>query len=522
MVDGIVSDEKLDELLHLQTEYPELDYKTTLDLRETRDEVELAKDIGAMQVRGGYIVAGVDGGVPTGAFDEADPALFDEANLIQKMLRYLPEPLVLRTRVTEVNSHRVALIYVGRNPAGCAFFKIEGKYRDARARETIVFRPGDVFWRDGTRSTRMTQRGFEELMARLIVDARAGWLVEQREIRQQEAVDLEEAYQARQLTEGPLGSVNLDMPPSELIAAALDFIRRGDDLGLRYLINEASARARRFIQADDIETELGALLDSLACVAAAFMEYEQWDWFDRIVESFRQIYSMPLGEGDARTFGYSTRISPDAKAPRVWLQIMERVYALGALAVRLGHWSAVRTLTLQRPDRLTEYETNWLRHAITMISRAQHLQEEEEGRTIELSLLNLARATIARLDCLRPDGLPADDDEILTSLAQFDVLSNIVAVVDGRDASPGQAFYPNFARFRQDRTQPVVDRLIADQPMRQALGIDDDDRLALALNVIGELARNEGWRYHGFMGWVGTPAQEFITEHKEPPERAPT
>ena len=44
------------------------------------------------------------------------------------------------------------------------------------------------------------------------------------------------------------------MTPSELIAAALDFIRRGDELGLRYLINEASVRARRFIQAGDIET----------------------------------------------------------------------------------------------------------------------------------------------------------------------------------------------------------------------------------------------------------------------------
>ena len=201
---------------------------------------------------------------------------------------------------------------------------------------------------------------------------------------------------------------------------------------------------------------------------------------------------------------------------------MERVYALGALAMRSRQWNAVRTLTLQRPDRLTDHETNWLRHAVTMISRAQHLQEQEEGRTIELSLLNLARGTLAHLDCLRSGGLAADDDEILTSLTQFDILSNIVAVVDGRDASPGQTFYPNFARFRQDRAQPVVDQLIAEQPVRQALGIEDDQRLASALNVIGELARNEGWRYNGFMGWSATPVQGFIAENLEPRERFPT
>src|SRR5450755_4317225 len=73
VVDGIVSDEKLSELLALQAEYPDLDYKRTVDLTVTEGTVELAKDIGAMQVRGGYIVIGVDGhGAPTGELDGAD------------------------------------------------------------------------------------------------------------------------------------------------------------------------------------------------------------------------------------------------------------------------------------------------------------------------------------------------------------------------------------------------------------------------------------------------------------------
>lgn len=45
VVDGIVSPEKLPELLVLETEYPELDCKETIEF-STRRAVELAKDLG--------------------------------------------------------------------------------------------------------------------------------------------------------------------------------------------------------------------------------------------------------------------------------------------------------------------------------------------------------------------------------------------------------------------------------------------------------------------------------------------
>lgn len=43
VVDGRLSDEKLAELLALQTEYPELDYKATVDVTTTEGKVKLAK-----------------------------------------------------------------------------------------------------------------------------------------------------------------------------------------------------------------------------------------------------------------------------------------------------------------------------------------------------------------------------------------------------------------------------------------------------------------------------------------------
>ena len=44
------------------------------------------------------------------------------------------------------------------------------------------------------------------------------------------------------------------------------------------------------------------------------------------------------------------------------------------------------------------------------------------------------------------------------SIAQFDVLSNLVAI-DDANSTQLKVFYTNFARFRQDRVQPVVEKL---------------------------------------------------------------
>jgi hypothetical protein len=118
------------------------------------------------------------------------------------------------------------------------------------------------------------------------------------------------------------------------------------------------------------------LLDKLACLAATFLDYDQAEWLERTVDVLRTIYSMPASEVEATQFEYATQISPGALAPRVWLQIIERVSALGALAVRRERWSAVRLLTLQRPDRLPDNHKNWLRHALTMASRAHQLHEQ--------------------------------------------------------------------------------------------------------------------------------------------------
>jgi hypothetical protein len=112
VVDGVVSGEKLSQLLALEAEYPELDFKRGIDLAKKAGGVELAKDVGAMRVRGGYIVLGVTGsGDQADGMDGVDLRVFDEANLAPKLLRYLAD-LDLRVQIFERDGHPVVLLCV--------------------------------------------------------------------------------------------------------------------------------------------------------------------------------------------------------------------------------------------------------------------------------------------------------------------------------------------------------------------------------------------------------------------------
>lgn len=505
VLDGVLSDERIAELLALATEYPELDFKRTIDLNDKRQLLELVKDVAAMQLCGGYILAGIGpDGRPTGDLDGHDLKLFDEARLVPRLLRWLPEPLRLITRIAEREGHRILLIYVERNPEGVVFIERDGTYEHA-GEEKILFRRGDAFCRDGTRTVRIGRQGFEEVIRGRVEAAKDAWMAEQREIRRREQSEYEAAVKGS----GPLGSVNLDLDQPALNAAALELLRREDDIGLTHLMSEALGRAGRLIAGGAVEAELGDLLDRITCLAATFLAYGRDDALTLLIDVLSRIYSMPLGHDAAKRLAFRTSIDPAEVAPRVWLAIIRRVYALGALAVRSENWEAVRMLTLQVPRAMDEYEKNWLRHALTMAARAQHLKEHRDGRTVELSLLNLARADAARLDCLRQDGV--DDDGLLSSLAQFDVLSNLVAIDGSGDAS-GRDFYPNFARFYASRVNAIVHRMLLDPEMRELLFRRGDQDLALALRSVGALARREGWLSDGFDGWE--PAIEaFITQN---------
>jgi hypothetical protein len=515
--DGELSDERIAQLLRLQAEGDQLDYKEKIGL-SGRDLVELAKDVGAMSVRGGHILGGVDEqGRPTGLMDEADRRPFDEASLRSKLRKYLPDSARLRSRVVERDGHLIFAIHVEPNPQGCSVFISPGQYETDKGTKT-VFSAGDIFWRDGTSSTRISPEGLEAVIEQRVASRKDEWMAEQQELRRRDREELERHAQARQLGQGPLGSVSLDLPADELTRAVLDLVRTGDRIALLHLLNEAASRTKLKAAAGEVDDVLLDALDKLTCLASAFLEYEQDEWLGRVIEVFNAVYSAAFRGRDSTWYGYQGSIRADDPGPKVWLEIMERVFALGALAVRRGNWSAVRLLATQLPEALVEagYEKNWFRHAVTMASRATHLhQQDPDNPGTIVNLISLARSQAARVSCLRSDGVDPDDDTLLTSVAQFDFLANVAAAGDAHSVE-GHVIYPSFARLRQRRIQPIADRLVADEKMRKEVFPLNDEDLAVALREIGRRAAAEGWASDGFEGWDGTATGAFIAEHNPP------
>jgi hypothetical protein len=162
-----VHEAQLLSLLAQQAESSELEYIEDCDLDERRDTVELATEVGAMAARGGYIVIGVDNhGQPTGRLDARKTALFDDSILQDKLGRYLPPSVSLRSGRHQVKGSFVVAVYVGRHPDGAVVFVNEGTFETGR-RSITAFRPGDIFVRHGSKSERPTQADIH----RLVVDA---------------------------------------------------------------------------------------------------------------------------------------------------------------------------------------------------------------------------------------------------------------------------------------------------------------------------------------------------------------
>jgi hypothetical protein len=152
-----VDETKLRELLTEQHESEALEYVGACDLRERRDVVELASEVGAIAARGGYIVIGAnDRGAPTGMVDFEQANLFDDATVRDKLGRYLPPDLEIRVGRHPSGADWLVVIYVALHPDGAAVFRADGVYEHAGKSQT-VFRKGEYFVRHGTKSERPNQ-----------------------------------------------------------------------------------------------------------------------------------------------------------------------------------------------------------------------------------------------------------------------------------------------------------------------------------------------------------------------------
>lgn len=470
--DGSVTEEKLRTLLALGAELDDLDFKEYLDLSLQKDKLELVKDMAAMQSipTGGYVVVGADDhGVVSTRFGELNAAEFDPANLHRIAHPFLPT-IQVRSTTHDIDGVTVAVIYIGPpEPPGVAIVVKDGQYPDGK-RSTTLFAPGDVFVRRGTQSVRWLPGDLSGVLKRWEESIRE----DERRRATAYAEELLQGERARSIAQGPLGSLTWRLATEEFDAAFLEALRAGDSVTLRRLALTFGADASALARGRDA-AELDLLLDRLLAALATTVAYVEKAWFDQFLAVLVDVYRSVID-------GLGNVLRPeDGASQQVMLRVAVGVEAVGGLAVRLKQLWAVRPLAM--PDAQLEAqirETSWIRHAVTAASWARllYLAPREDGgpeRQIGGPVVSLARQLVERIPALRPDTQvspfelntsPEPYDKVLDSLAQFDVLWCVIAVVH---SGWEHHQYPSFASFFPQRAEPAFGLLLDDPEVREAL-----------------------------------------------------
>jgi hypothetical protein len=520
VVDGRTDEEKLHELLAAGAEEAALDFKASLDLsgKASKDSVEFAKDAISMGnlPAGGYLVIGVDDqGAPAHAQPPVAAEQFDSATLRAKVARYVEAPVHVVSQAHKVDGRTIVLIYVAPNPDGLPVPTSSiGQYAKSDGTMGSVFGEGEVLTREGTSNVRLRYAHWHGLLDRYrnVVRAEA----------RRDADDL-----IRQVVEG-LRAGGSNTAPSVPLAAGMDhetlaealvaLFESGSTVRVQQFLNNAALRSGTGTP-EDRETRLGAL-DQITVVACQAVLYRQDDIYRLAIAALERAYKARLPTPNS-----IQRVGNEADRAQHYLDVLIRVLAIGALVVRRQAWELLPDLS-NRPVKEGGYEwLSWLRHAVTMASRARLLQDDE-GNGRGGQALSLARALVAASPALRPDygtdtELPkpdvlADDDWLLNSLCEFDLWWCILAFASRPSARDGAAYYPSCAAFHQWRAQPTLIHIATEPAVRQAaFGPAADELIAKAMLTVVRTATVQSYQYGGWWNEFADDPRvaKYVTDH---------
>ena len=162
---GPLDEAHVGRLLAEGTERDWLDFKTDVDLTTAAGAAEVAKDIGAMSIAGGYIIVGAhDNGAPTGQ-PITKPQCYDTAALGPIIAKYLERAQVNGVRIT-IDSQEFGVICVRPHPDGFAIFSREGAYTE-NGKPRTAFARGQVWARHNTASEPWRQSDVEAIRRQL-------------------------------------------------------------------------------------------------------------------------------------------------------------------------------------------------------------------------------------------------------------------------------------------------------------------------------------------------------------------
>lgn len=488
VVEPVVTAEKLASVLAVGCELAELDFKSVVDLDNHSELVEFAKDVAALRSCGGYLVVGVDDQGEIVGLNEELAAKFDEANLRQKLEKFL-QPTGVVTARHAVDGKHVVLVYVPSHPLGFTVVKSLGEYTRPGGGQKIILRPGDVFVRHGTSSERWVEADVEALLRPRDALLRESHRAEFAAM----VAAIQSGAQGQLIASGPGQSLVWQLDQASFDATVVELLRRDDRVPVRLFLVRTPGEMQASANRGDRD-EVNAILDRLASLGAVALTLGRADLADDVIETLANIYEA--------TANASTPMDDAKPVPRqfAWLDILARAVALGGLAVVLKQWATVRVLALQpAPDG---WYATWLRHGLTEAARANSFPTTTSGHPEQGALIPLARRVAHRLPALRPyapnddgyDPTPGADippsDPILDSLCAFDALASLVVLSDLPDSRfDGHRYYPSFGHYISRRSEPYWARVLKDPGMRDALLPDvDDEKLGQAMATVAQVA----------------------------------
>lgn len=466
VVDGRTDREKLLELLGA-TEGSHLEFKEHLDLNDPAHCLNFVKDAVAIAntPKGGYLLVGVtnDGALALALGSIEDRSRFDGARLGDLVRKYVESEIQIISQIHEIDGHEVVVIYLPHHRDGlpAPMSKI-GQH----GRDSVVFRPGDLFVREGPQNTPVRHAHWGTILAihdeRIRSEARAA------------AEDLiERLASALGENQGGILPLTRNLGKDTFAAAVRAHLEAGSDIPFRQFLTEARTAA-----ATDLD-RLGAL-DEMTIIAAQAMYFERTETFSLAVDALYEAYERLESEGAGTQ-----------------ILVIDRIYALGSLAVRTGRWAELRSLVLRpypRPRPLEYVYSSWIRHGQVEASR-MGLFPDGSGMMIsaarQLATTNAAVRPDFPADLTTGDRNPAAED-LLDSLCQFDLLYCFVVAVGGQH--DGGA-YPAASWFEGRRSAPILTTLL-DPDARQLLFPDvADDVVSTSVKAVLQRATQEAAKH---------------------------
>ncbi len=495
VVDGRTDREKLVELMR-QGEQTELEFKSTLDLKDRQkpDRLNFVKDVVALSnlPRGGYMLIGVkDDGTPVGMGD-VNRDDWDGACLQDIVRPYVEGQIRIMSQIHVLDQGAVVLLYIAAHGDGFPVpFSKQGEYTPKGGeRQRRVFDVGELLVREGAQNVHLRHAHWPTLLEQ-----------HDKMIRRQATEHLDSFLfeltavlrSSRENKEEALVPLSIGLSDSAFEDAVNSCLERGRDQDVPRFVTTVSNGA---------EKDADAILDKLTMAAVLALCREKREVACRAIDALFDVYEQAgecAGECNAK----------------ILLEIVNRLYVIGSAAVRLKAWGILPCLVIKFPrnNLRPAKPLAWIRDGQMRAIRAGLLSSEKKGL-----MLPAARRLMVEHAPMRPDvpesRLPdnladlKDDDVLLNSLAQFDILHCLVVAAKTGDP---EAAYPASSALKGCRAAPALQRIAVDGGVRQELFAGADDSVvAQAMKEVYELAFRESKEFpeDGFGNWNRVPPPE--------------